>query len=54
MCFVKVDELKYQKNIDKETLKSDLKVLSNFNIENISIEEGTLEDALVNVFTSGQ
>ena len=54
MSFVKVDELKYQKNIDKETLKSDLKVLSDFNIENISIEEGTLEDALVNVFTSGQ
>ena len=35
-------------------LKSDLKVLSDFNIENISIEEGTLEDALVNVFTYGQ
>lgn len=53
MCFEKVDELKFQKKIDNETLKTDLKVLSDFRIENISIEEGTLEDALVNVFTFG-
>lgn len=52
MHFSKVGELKFQKSIDKETLKQDLKILSNFNIDNISIEKGTLEDALVNVFIS--
>lgn len=54
MKFLKVEELKFQKSIDRETLKQDLKILSDFNIDNISIEEGTLEDALVNVFTSNK
>ena len=50
--FSKVDELKYQKEVDKENLKADLKVLSDFNLDNVSIEEGTLEDALMNIFTN--
>lgn len=52
MNFTKIEELKFQKIINKKTLKEDLKILSDFNIENISIEEGTLENALINVFSS--